>query len=118
MMIFSWVWAPCGLAGRSRRFGEAYCLHLQGRSDDGGNQRDYIGWQEGKFEGKGQSVTSVLKMETVRFSETLASNSQSTRRPNPEEHHHYRHRRENLKFHISIYLFAYRTKILLCAFYN
>jgi hypothetical protein len=34
-------------------------------------------------------VTSALKMETVRFSETLASTSQFTRRPNPEEHHHY-----------------------------
>jgi hypothetical protein len=45
-------------------------------------------------------VTSALKMETVRFSETLASTSQSTRRPNIEEHHQYRHRRENLKSHI------------------
>jgi hypothetical protein len=35
--------------------------------------------------------------ETVRFSETFASISQSTRRPNPEEHHQYRHRHENLK---------------------
>jgi hypothetical protein len=31
---------------------------------------------------------SALKMETVRFSETLASTSQSTRLPKPEEHHH------------------------------
>jgi hypothetical protein len=44
-------------------------------------------------------VTSTLKMETVRFSETLASISQSTRRPNPEERHQHRHRRENLKSH-------------------
>jgi hypothetical protein len=31
-MTFFWfkaVKAPCGLAGRSRRFGEACCLHLQ-----------------------------------------------------------------------------------------
>jgi hypothetical protein len=41
-------------------------------------------------------ITSALKMETVRFSEALASTSQSTRRPNPEEHHQYCHRRENL----------------------
>jgi hypothetical protein len=41
-------------------------------------------------------VTSALKMKTVRFSKTLASTSQSTRCPNPEEHHQYRHRRENL----------------------
>jgi hypothetical protein len=38
-------------------------------------------------------------MEIVRFSETLASTSESTRRPNPEEHHQYRQRRENLKSH-------------------
>jgi hypothetical protein len=30
MMKFFWVWTSCGLAGRSQRFGEAYCLH---RSD-------------------------------------------------------------------------------------
>jgi hypothetical protein len=35
-MMFFWVWAPCGLAGRSQRFGEAYCLHLQGWSDHAG----------------------------------------------------------------------------------
>jgi hypothetical protein len=45
-------------------------------------------------------VTSVLKMETVRFFETLASTSQYTRRLNLEEHHQYHHRRENLKSHI------------------
>jgi hypothetical protein len=33
-------------------------------------------------------VTSAVKMETVRFSETLASTNQSTRRLN-REHHHY-----------------------------
>jgi hypothetical protein len=40
-------------------------------------------------------------MDTVRFSETFASTSQSTQRLNPEEHHH-RHRRENLKSHVLI----------------
>jgi hypothetical protein len=30
LMMFFWVWAPCGLAGRSQRFEEAYCLDLQG----------------------------------------------------------------------------------------
>jgi hypothetical protein len=29
LIMFFWVWAPCGLAGRSQRFGETYCLHLQ-----------------------------------------------------------------------------------------
>jgi hypothetical protein len=33
------------------------------------------------------NVTSALKMETVRFSETLASTNQSTRRLSPEDHH-------------------------------
>jgi ribosomal protein S30 len=36
-------------------------------------------------------------MEAGRFSETLASTNQSTWRLNPKEHHHYFHRRENLK---------------------
>jgi hypothetical protein len=35
-------------------------------------------------------VISALKMETGRFSETLVSISQSTRRLNPEEHHQKR----------------------------
>jgi hypothetical protein len=34
-------------------------------------------------------VTSALKMETVRVSETLASTSKPTRHLNPEEHDHY-----------------------------
>jgi hypothetical protein len=32
-------------------------------------------------------ATSALKMETVRFSETLVATDESTRRQNPEEHH-------------------------------
>jgi hypothetical protein len=36
-------------------------------------------------------------METVCFSETLASIDESTRRINPE--HHHPHRRENLRSH-------------------
>jgi hypothetical protein len=107
--MFFWVWVPCGLAGRNQRFGEAYCLLLQGSSDHAGNQRDYIWWPIRPFLFRlpflppyiiplnPSMVTSALKMEAVRFSETLASTSQSTRRPNPKEHHQYRHRRENLK---------------------
>jgi hypothetical protein len=37
MMMF-WVLAPCRLVGRCQRFGETYCLHLQGqifRPEDG-----------------------------------------------------------------------------------
>jgi hypothetical protein len=42
-------------------------------------------------------------MEAACFSETVASTDESTRRQNPEEHHHP-HRRENLKYHILRYL--------------
>jgi hypothetical protein len=56
MMMFLWVLAPCGLVGRCQLFEEAYYLHL----------------------------SPSLKMETVCFSETLASTDQSTRRQNPE----------------------------------
>jgi hypothetical protein len=62
-MMFFWVWEPCGPAGRSQRFGEAYCLHLQGWSYHAGNQRDYIGWQEGKSEGRGQSGRSEVEID-------------------------------------------------------
>jgi hypothetical protein len=44
--------------------------------------------------------TSTLKMETVCFSETLASADESTRRQNPEEQHYHPHRHENLRSHI------------------
>jgi hypothetical protein len=46
------------------------------------------------------SLSSDLKMETVCFSETLASTDESTRRQNTEEQYHHPHCRENLKFHI------------------
>jgi hypothetical protein len=79
---FFWVWAPCGLAGRSQRFGEDVRIPFL---------PPYI------IPLIPSMVTSALKMETVCFSEKLASTRQSTRRPNPEEHHQYRHRCENLK---------------------
>jgi hypothetical protein len=46
------------------------------------------------------SPSSPLKMETVCFSETLASTNESTRRQNPEEEHYHLHRRESLKSHL------------------
>jgi hypothetical protein len=39
---------------------------------------------------------SALKMKTARFSETLASTNQFTRRFIPKEHNQKVHRRENL----------------------
>jgi hypothetical protein len=35
---------------------------------------------------KAEVITSALKMEAARFSETLASSNQSTRRFSPKEH--------------------------------
>jgi hypothetical protein len=58
LMLFFWVKTPCGLVGRSQRFGQASYLHLQGSA-------------------------SALKMETAHMSETLASTNQSTRHLNP-----------------------------------
>jgi hypothetical protein len=42
-------------------------------------------------------VISALNMETLCFSETLASTDKPTGRQNPEEHHHPPHSRENRK---------------------
>jgi hypothetical protein len=67
LLVFFWVWSPCGSVGKSQRLGEVCYLHLQG-------------WSE------------CLKMDTAPFSETLASTNQSTRRPNPKEHHQSCHR--------------------------
>jgi hypothetical protein len=46
------------------------------------------------------ALSSALKMETVCFSEMLASTDKSTRHQNPE--HHYCHHRENLKSHTMV----------------
>jgi hypothetical protein len=35
MMMFFWVLVPCRLISRYKRFGETYCLHLQGCPEDG-----------------------------------------------------------------------------------
>jgi hypothetical protein len=62
----------------------------------------YTGLEKGKAEGRilpfPNIANSALKMETICFSETVASTDESTRRQNPEDHHHHHpHRRENLK---------------------
>jgi hypothetical protein len=41
-----WVVTPCRLVGRHQRFGEKYCLHLQGWNGGAGKWRAYI-WLEG-----------------------------------------------------------------------
>jgi hypothetical protein len=40
-MIILLDYVARGLAGRSQRFGEARCLHLQGRSDKAANEPTY-----------------------------------------------------------------------------
>jgi hypothetical protein len=68
LVMFLWFKAPCGPVGRSQRYGEAFCLRLQG----------------------GRSVLSpcsTLEMETARFSKAFASSDQSTWRRNPKERH-------------------------------
>jgi hypothetical protein len=42
IMLF-WVNSPCDLVGRSQRFGEACCLHLQGWSDESEWGTVYVG---------------------------------------------------------------------------
>lgn len=54
IMLF-WVWVPSWLIRSCLRFGHAYCLHIQGWSDNVRNKGDCKGLQEGKPEGKGQS---------------------------------------------------------------
>jgi hypothetical protein len=71
MMLFFLVLASCRLVGRCQRFGDTYCLHIQGWSGDAGKWWDVIGLEEGKA-------------------------SFPTRRQNPEQHHSP-HRRENLE---------------------
>jgi hypothetical protein len=40
IMIFFWDLVLCRLIGRCQRFGETYCLHLQGWSVNAGKSRD------------------------------------------------------------------------------
>jgi hypothetical protein len=40
-----------------------------------------------------------MNMEKARFSETLASTYETTRRQQPRQHQHYTNRRENLRCH-------------------
>jgi hypothetical protein len=50
--------------------------------------------------------TYCLHLQSLCFSETLASTDESTRRQNPEEHHHHPHHRENLKSYVRFILSA------------
>jgi hypothetical protein len=60
------------------------------------------------------SQTSVLKMEILCFSETLAPTDKSTRRQNQEKHLSYR--RGDLKSHNSLPVPRYSTFLYLLAF--
>jgi hypothetical protein len=54
--------------------------------------------------------SSVLKMETACFSETLAYTDESTRRQTPE-HHYHPHRRESLKSHVHSICLNFKTSL-------
>jgi hypothetical protein len=53
--MFFWIKSPCGLVGRSQRFREARCLHLQGLSDEATLLGSVYIAVSGKSQGKGQS---------------------------------------------------------------
>jgi hypothetical protein len=105
LIMSLWVKEPCGLVGRSQRFGEAYCLHLQGWSyqlpsrsypvhlsrPDWPFPSGLTSCQFTDGPSKSRLITSTPKMEAVRPH-------------NPKEHHHCRRRRKNLKFHKFLYL--------------
>jgi hypothetical protein len=76
MMMMSLVLAPCRLVGRCQHFEEIHIVCI--------------------------FRASALKMETVCFSETLASTDESTQHQNPEEHHH--HQSKNKSTGIVVYL--------------
>jgi hypothetical protein len=61
--MFFWILAPCILVGRCQRFGETYCLHLQGWNGNAGKWKDLC-----------REWTSQR-----RFAEMLASTYESTR---------------------------------------
>jgi hypothetical protein len=66
VLMFFWVKSPCGLVGRSQRFREACCLHLQGCS---------------------LQPSSSLKKEKSCFSKMLACTNLSTQQLNSKEYH-------------------------------
>jgi hypothetical protein len=148
--MFFWVWAPCGLAGRSQRFGEVccLCLHLQ-NLEKCCVRLSYTppppppltpAWNlpfglasvstslrpDWPFLSDFPSclpiyplipsmVTSALKMETVRFSETLASTSQSTWRPNPEKHYQYFHSKFYMKSNLHLLFHTFQNSHMFSA---
>jgi hypothetical protein len=67
-----------------------------------GNHIIYIALNDDVLLCLGAVWAEALKMETACFSEMLASTYQPTQCLNPEEHHHCRHFRENLKSHIAV----------------
>jgi hypothetical protein len=65
LIIFFGVKMLCRLVCRSQCFREVCCLHFKGRSDELGLRGAiYVGWQEGKSEGKmDQILRDVIKIE-------------------------------------------------------
>jgi hypothetical protein len=71
------------------RTGHAYDILFRIERQRFGNKRICIGSKKGRLREWARDVTSTLKMETVRFSETPTSNHDSTWLQKPEEEHHF-----------------------------
>jgi hypothetical protein len=63
MMMFFWVLAPCGLVSRCQHFRETVSIFRAEVTMLGIRGINYIGWQEGKSEGMGQSGRSEVEIE-------------------------------------------------------
>jgi hypothetical protein len=88
MMFFYWVLTSCKLVSRFQHFRETYCLHGDSMSNVDANI----------------SKKHTVSMETVCFSEMLASTDKSVWHQNPEEYHHP-HCCKNLKSHTVVAYF-------------
>jgi hypothetical protein len=61
LVLFLWDLAPCRLVGRCQRFGETYCLHLQG-------------WRWSLHGAKTQeNIVIIIYVEVLRYHMTLST---------------------------------------------
>jgi hypothetical protein len=90
-----WGVAPCRCGRLNRRFEGSYRLHLQGRKTV---------LQLPAHAGSSLADFSTLKMEAIRSFETSVQSTTSTRHHTPEDGILHRHRRENLKSSIPVWL--------------
>jgi hypothetical protein len=101
-MLFFWVLTSCRLAGRYQRFGEIYCLHLQGSMET--FSETLVSTSESarrqnpaeRHPHRRENLLTFQMMETVSSSETSVNICQTTRCNIPEDSHLHT-RLENLK---------------------